>query len=243
MEPHSWTAVAASVAACLTTIAGILTVRRFGAWARANTTVFASFAAGTLVAVSFLHIVPASFAMSGSAPAFLLAGYLSMYAFNRFVTAHVCERPQTADYALGLVPMLGIGFHSLLDGVIYSIGFSVSQLTGGLMALGMVLHEFPEGIVTYVLLLRGGFSERRSFVLAFLAAALTTPVGTLLSCPLVDRIGKDLLGVLLALSAGALIYIGASHLLPQADREPAPHGFAALAAGVVLAIAIVSAHG
>lgn len=243
MEPHAWTAVAASLAAALTTLAGILAIRRFSAWARANTTLFACFAAGVLIAVSFLHIVPRSFGMNAQAPAFLLVGYLLMYAFNRFVTAHVCDRPQTADYALGLVPLLGIGFHSLLDGMIYSIGFSVSLLTGGLMALGMVLHEFPEGIVTYALLLRGGFSERRAFILAVLAAALTTPVGTLISYPLISRIGPDLLGALLALSAGALIYVGASHLLPQADREPARFRFAALMAGVTVAMGIIAAQG
>jgi zinc transporter ZupT len=162
-----------------------------------------------------------------------------MHLLNRFITAHVCDKPATAEYALGLVPLLGIGFHSFLDGVVYSISFSVSTLTGSLVALGMVLHEFPEGIVTYTLLIRGGFSERRSFALAFLAAALTTPLGTVVSYPFVSRIDPPLLGLLLALSAGALIYVGATHLLPQAERERRRFSLVALGAGILVAAGIV----
>lgn len=77
--------------------------------------------------------------------------------------------------------MLSIGFHSFIDGVIYSITFNVSILTGVLAAVGMVLHEFPEGIVTFVLLERAGFSRRRSTLYAFLAAALSTPLDTLVA--------------------------------------------------------------
>jgi zinc transporter ZupT len=43
--------------------------------------------------------------------------------------------------------MLGIGFHSFIDGFIYAITFTVSIFTGLLAATGMVLHEFPEGII------------------------------------------------------------------------------------------------
>jgi zinc transporter ZupT len=236
-------AIAASLIAGAVTTSGILTIRRYEAWARQNTTYFACFAAGVLIAVSFLHIVPKSFAMQERAPAYLFAGYLLMHVFNRFLTAYVCDKPQTAEYALGLVPLLGIGFHSLIDGVIYSIGFSVSLFTGSLVALGMVLHEFPEGIVTYTLLMRSGFTERQSLMLAFVAAAATTPFGTLASYPFVSRIDQPLLGSLLALSAGALIYVGATHLLPRAETEPRRFSLIALGAGVLAALGIVLTEG
>jgi zinc transporter ZupT len=238
-----WVAFAASTIAGVVTTAGILSIRCFETWARQNTTYFACFAAGVLIAVSFLHIVPKSFGMNEHAPTYLFVGYLLMHLFNRFITAYVCDKPQTADYALGLVPLLGIGLHSFLDGVVYSISFSVSVLTGVLVALGMVLHEFPEGIVTYTLLVRSGFAERRSFVLAFVAAALTTPLGTLVSYPFVRRIDQPLLGSLLALSAGALIYVGATHLLPRAETEPRKFSLVALGAGVVVALGIILSKG
>lgn len=235
--------LAASLSAGAVTTAGIVAIRRYGDWARRNTTYFACFAAGVLIAVSFLHIVPGSFAMNAEAPLWLFAGYMATHLLNRFLTAYVCDRPETAELAIGLVPLIGIGFHSFLDGVVYSISFSVSLLTGGLVALGMVLHEFPEGIVTYALLVRGGVSERRAFWLAFLAAGATTPLGTLVSWPWISRIAEDLLGAALAASAGALIYVGATHLLPRAEREPRRFSLLALAAGVAVALGIVLSKG
>lgn len=239
MISHFWTAFLASALAALVTTAGIYVIRRFEGWGRRNTTYFACFAAGTLIAVSFLHIIPKAFQMSPGAPVFLLVGYLFMHFFNRFITAYVCDRPTTVDYAIGLVPMLGIGFHSFIDGAIYSVTFTVSTFTGVLAATGMVLHEFPEGIVTYLLLVRGGLGERAAFALAFLAAALTTPLGMLASYPFVSRIDAPTLGVLLSLSAGALVYVGATHLLPQSEREPRRYSLVALGAGVLVALVIV----
>jgi zinc and cadmium transporter len=239
MEQNFWTAFAASLVAGGVTTIGILAVRHFEAWARQNVTYFACFAAGVLIAVSFLHIIPTALANSAQAPIYLLAGYLFMLVFNRFLTAYVCDKPETADYSLGLVPLVGIGFHSFLDGVVYSISFSVGMLTGALVALGMVLHELPEGIVTYALLVRSGFSARQSFLFAFLAAALTTPLGTLTSFPFVSQISPPLLALLLAFSAGALIYVGATHLLPRAEREPRRFSLVALAAGTLVALGII----
>lgn len=177
--------------------------------------------------------------MTSNAPACLLAGYFAMHVFNRFITAHVCDRPETSEYAIGLIPMLGIGLHSLIDGAVYSVTFTVSLFTGTLAAIGTVLHEFPEGVITYLLLLRGGFSAKRALLLAFLAAALTTPIGMLLSYPFIRAIDRPFLGSLLALSAGALVYVGATHLLPRAEREARRYSMIALAGGLLVAIAIV----
>lgn len=240
MGDQIWTPFAASLLAACVTTTGIYVIRRFEAWGRRNTTYFACFAAGVLIAVSFLHIIPTAFAMSPQAPVYLLAGYLLMHFLNRFLTAYVCDKPETADYAIGLVPMLGIGFHSFIDGVIYSITFTVSFFTGVLTAIGMVLHEFPEGIVTYLLMLRGGFAKKRAFLLAFLAAAVTTPLGTLVSYPVISQIEKPLLSALLSLSAGALVYVGATHLLPRAEREPRRFSLIALATGIVVAVGIIA---
>jgi zinc and cadmium transporter len=116
----------------------------------------------------------------------------------------------------------------------------VSILTGYLATMGMVLHEFPEGIITYLLLVKGGIGERKSVVLAFLAAAATTPLGMLVSWPLISAIEKSTLGALLALSAGALVYVGATHLLPRAEQEKRKFSLVALAGGVLVAVVIVA---
>ena len=162
---------------------------------------------------------------------------------DRFVVGHVCNRPQTERFALGLVPLVGLGVHSLFDGLVYSIGFNVSTLTGLAVAPGMIAHEFPEGVVTYALLRCSGFSARRSTLLAFAAVGLTTPLGTLLSYSLVAHLPDPVLGLLLAGSGGALIYVGATHLLPQASQAGHKPSLAALASGFLVAIGVSLARG
>lgn len=241
MGSSFWTAFGSSLLAAVVTSLGIFTIAGFRACGERHTSYFMSFAAGVLIAASFLHIVPESFAMNPRAPAWLLAGFVALHLINRFLTAYVCQRqPQRS---IGLLPMLGIGLHSLIDGAIYSVAFSVSIFTGYLAAMGMVLHEFPEGIVTYLLLLRGGLSEGRARLLAFMAAAVSTPIGMLASWPMLRVIDDSMLGALLALSAGALIYVGATHLLPRAEQEGARFSLLALAGGMLVAGFVVMTKG
>jgi zinc transporter ZupT len=236
-----WIPFSTSLLAAVVTTIGIYVIRHFEGWGRRNSTYFSCFAAGVLIAVSFLHIIPKSLGMNEQAPLYLLAGYVFMHLFNRFITAYVCDK--NPEFAIGLVPLLGIGFHSFLDGVVYSITFTVSTFTGILAAMGMVLHEFPEGIITYILLIRGGGGPKQSLWLAFLAAAVSTPLGTLVSYPMISRIEPSLLGALLSVSAGALIYVGATHLLPHAEREPAKYSLLALAGGILVAAGIILSKG
>ena len=231
--------VLTSFLACAVTTIGIYVISKYEQWGREHSAYFMSFAAGVLISVSFMHIIPKSFEMNSTAPVFLLAGFLAIHLFNRFLDLYICHEYECADYAVGIIPMLGIGFHSFIDGVIYSVTFNVSILTGVLAAIGMVLHEFPEGIVTFVLLERGGFSRRKSAIYAFLAAAISTPLGTLVSYPFINNIKRSTLGIWLAVSAGALVYVGASHLLPAVERENKKYSVLALAAGVLVAIFIV----
>lgn len=239
MDGSFWTTFGVSLFAMACTSAGLYLITHFEQWGRRSTTYFASFAAGVLISVSFLHLLPRSMTLSQRGPVFVLVGYMAMYIVNRFLARYVCDRPATSDFALGLVPAIGIGVHSFIDGVIYSITFEVSVFTGSLAALGMILHEFPEGIVVYVLLLKGGFDKKRAMWLAFVLAALTTPLGMLVSYPAVSYIGDETLHALLALSGGALIYVGATHLLPHAEHEPRKYSLIALATGIVVAIGIV----
>jgi ZIP family zinc transporter/zinc and cadmium transporter len=61
----------------------------------------------------------------------------------------------------------------------------------------------------------------------------------LVSYPFISRIDDTLLGALLSISAGALVYVGATHLLPQAEKEPRKYSLLALGAGILVAVIIV----
>jgi zinc transporter ZupT len=236
-----WAPFLASILAAVITGAGIYTVRRHGAWAHENGAYILCFAAGVLITISFLHLVPESFELAAHAPLYLLAGYLLLFFLNRFLDAYASHGEPDASrrVRIGIIPVIGIGCHSLVDGIIYPITFTVSLFTGITAAVGMVLHEFPEGVISYVLLTSGGFSERKSLLFAVAAASLTTPVGTLISYPFISKVGQPLLGSLLSLSAGALLYVGASHLLPEALREKRRYSTVALFCGVAAAVIMV----
>jgi len=240
---ESFWAVVVSLLACLVTTIGICTIRKYEEWGKKSVTYFMCFASGVLISVSFLHVIPKSFEMNVNAPIFLLAGYLFLHVTNRFLSGYVCDKLGSARGSLGPIAAMGIGFHSFVDGIIYSVTFSVSVFTGTLAALGMVLHEFPEGVVTFLLLRTSGIDEKKSMTYAFLAAAISTPLGTLLSYPLIGSLNESVLGSLLAFSAGALVYVGATHLLPHAEKESKKYSILALTIGILVAILIITFNG
>ncbi|MBW3018667.1 ZIP family metal transporter [Candidatus Woesearchaeota archaeon] len=237
-----WTFAAATIAMVVTTI-GIFVINKYASWGKRKVVYFAAFAAGVLISVSFLHIIPESIEMSPYAPVGILVGFLVLHLINKFWNSFVCGHDEKCEHSLeGMIPAIGIGFHSFIDGIIYSVTFNVSVFTGVLAAIGLVMHEFPEGVVTYILLHKGGLSKGKSAFYAFLAAAITTPLGMLVSWPFIATLKGTSLGFLLALSAGALVYVGATHLLPEVEKENKMSTLLAMAAGIAVAVVIVMGH-
>lgn len=229
----------ASSLACVVTALGIYVITHFAEWGNKNVAHFMSFAAGVLLTVSLLHILPEAYAMNSRAPIFVLIGFLGLYISNRILDRHRFHGHDEVKVSLGIVPMIGIGIHSFLDGVIYSVTFNVSIFTGVLAAIGLVLHEFPEGIVTFLLLERGGFSRKKAVIWSLIAAAFSTPLGTLISYPFINAIDPSILGLMLAFSAGALLYVAATHLLPAIEEENRNNVLISLFVGVLVAVIIV----
>lgn len=231
--------LASSLAACAVTTLGIYMISRYAAWSRKHSGYFVSFAAGVLLTVSLLHLIPRSLEINPRSPYYFLIGFLALYVLNHFINIYLC-RNDGDDLAIpGLTPVLGITLHSLIDGVIYAVTFQVSIFTGALTALGMILHEFPEGVITFVLLERGGLGRRKAAGYAFLAAALSTPLGAVTAYPLISILRGRTLGALLALSAGALVYVGAAHLVPEVEEQENLSSLLTLMAGVAAGVLII----
>lgn len=222
--------LASSLAALMTTV-GILAASGSARWLRHRSGLLVAFASGALTGLAILGLIPEALTMNPSAPYWVLGGFFVFHLLDRVVSA--VESP---DVAAGIVPVLGIGLHSLLDGVIMTVTFNVSILTGALAAVGMVAHELPEGVITFAFLEAAGVGRRRAVLWAFLAAAISTPIGTVVSFPLIQGIGEATLGALLALAGGALTYVGASHLLPRTADDHPVQNLLAVAAGVAIAV-------
>ena len=240
MDNNTFLAVllASGLSAVVTSI-GIYVIVRYAEWGNKNVAYFMGFAAGVLMTTSLMHILPEAYEMSSQAPVWVLVGFMALHILNTLLNKFGLHDHHGSDITLGVIPMIGIGIHSLLDGFIHSVTFNVSIFTGVLAAIGMVLHEFPEGIVTFLLLERGGFTRKKAILWAVVAAGLTTPLGTLISFPFIHRIERSTLGGMLAFSAGALVYVGATHLIPAMQQEKRRNTLWALLAGIAVALVIV----
>ncbi|KXA91737.1 zinc permease [candidate division MSBL1 archaeon SCGC-AAA259A05] len=236
--------LAASLLSALLCTLGILTIWNFREWAKKSTNYFMYFASGVLIAVAFLIASPKAFEMNDRGPVYLLAGFLGIFLINRFMGVYIChERELKRECRIGLVGALGIAFHSLVDGVIYATTYTVSIFLGAMATLGMIFHEFPEGIVAFSLFTKSGFGGRKSLFYAFLVAALTTPIGAIVSFPFISSLQGPNLGVLMGLAAGVLAYVGVGHLLPEAEREAKKYGLLAFALGILVAVGLTLTKG
>lgn len=228
-----------ALAAAVVNGAGILAIFRYRDWAERSLAYVMCFAAGVLLATPLLHALPSAIEKNPDAGFSALSGFLFMF-FSNAVIKHYTQQE---TLAFGVTAVEGIGIHSLVDGVVYTVTFSISLLTGVLAGTGLVVHEFAEGVITYLVLLEGNVPERRAAVYAFFVAALTTPIGAFLAYPLVNGIGQAHLGLLLGFVSGVLLYVSAAHLLPEARSYEKEHSAVALVAGVGLALFIVFSRG
>lgn len=148
-------------------------------------------------------------------------------------------KTKESELAFGITAIEGIAIHSFIDGVIYSVTFSVATLTGILAGTGLVAHEFAEGIITFSFLIKGKVAPRKAAAIAFVAASLTTPFGAFVAWPLINRLSSSMLGLALGAVSGVLIYISASHLLPEARVNEKHHSFASFFAGVLFSLLLL----
>ena len=122
MFPETILAIIFSLIACISTSIGIFIIWKYREWGRRNVVYFMSFAAGLLIAVSLLHIIPKSLELNVSAPLFVLLGFLALHVYDSFLDDHssLNHEEGTNHYrSLGIISTWGIGLHSFVDGIVY----------------------------------------------------------------------------------------------------------------------------
>lgn len=242
------TPLAFGLVAALVTSLGLVLVALRAEWSARNAQLFALAAGGMLVTLTLLHIAPEALARSANAPGSMLAGFLGGLLLSqamRLIVGETVPAGAALTPGLALTPVLAIGLHSFIDGVVYAVTFAASFDSGLYTATGLIMHEFPEGVIAFAILRGAGLSSRMSFFWAFLAAACTTPLGVVVSGPIVHAVGDAVLNQLFALSAGLLLFVATGPLLSPTREQPPRRGLAAIGAGVAIALAIALApiHG
>jgi len=234
----TWIAIFAISAAAINGL-GILTIYKKKEWAERSKTYFMCFAAGVLISVPLMSAFPEAVEKNHNAGFFALIGFLFMFFSNKIIQ----YRTKKKSLAFGITAIEGIAIHSFVDGMIYTVTFNISILTGFLAGIGLVIHEFAEGIITYSFLIEGGFNKKKSIFYAFLISSLTTPLGAFIAYPFVAKLNQSILGLSLGFVVGVLIYISASHLLPEARGHEGKHSVITFLGGVALALLIVLTKG
>ena len=225
-------AVAASLVAALIASLGLASAVMTRGWAERNAPYFTAFAAGVLVTTA-LTLLPEAARATPVAPFAALIGYLVLYGINLGF-----KRSSGAV----LAPLAAIGLHSFVDGLEYGILFEHSTYTGLLASLGLIAHEFAEGVILYAVLRGAGLRAGAALLGAFLGAAVTTPLGAVASQPLLDVLGEVGIGTLLAAAAGALLYVGATHLPTHLTQEGRSGMIVVYLLGVALSLSFSATH-
>lgn len=226
--------VAASISA-----AGIFAMSIGNDWAKRNAPFFSAFAVGLIGVGVFFHLIPEAASISKFAVSWVAAGFAAMVLLGMGVQLAVNRQPNGAALTFGYASIIALGAHSFLDGAIYAASFHRDAFTGWLTTAGLILHEFPEGIIAYALLRHAGISNINAVILSLIAAAATTVGGTLFALFLIEVAGGVPIAPMLGGASGALIYVLIVHLGPHAASVPDKRGYDAASLGVIVGTAAV----
>jgi zinc transporter ZupT len=216
------TAVNATLTAILAAIgfsgASLLALLGGGLGARGRS-YSAAFAAGILLALAFVDLFPEGLELAGE-PAVVgfVGGFVLLFLTEVLTRAHTHHSPEerVSKHALGPF-VLGLMIHNFADGFVLGVSAKASAITSWLVGLGILVHQVPVGISLAAVLVSAS-ATRVQVVRTALLLGLAIPLAAGLTTVL--PLGSDqALGALIGVAGGVLAYIGATHLLPEAQAE------------------------
>jgi len=218
MNPILLSLVLGLTAAAANVFGGAVIVQKN--WERSYLRYFVALGAGFMLATSLVEMVPESVARGGRSAAFLvLAGYLLIHFFEHTVSPHFHFGEETHHDEFvavhkGYSVLLGLVIHTFFDGIAIASGFIVSNWLGWIIFLAVFLHKVPEGFTVSSVMLASGRSRGIAWgASGILGAATLAGVMTM-------ALFRHHVAAGLPLSAGVTIYVAASDLIPEVNKEP-----------------------
>jgi zinc and cadmium transporter len=196
-----------------------------------------SFAVGAMLAGALLHLIPRAYDRLGDGPltgGLVLAGVLGFFVLEKFLHwRHQHGDPEALVGATGhahhgrphhghpepfaAMNLVGDAAHNLIDGMIVAAAYLVSVPAGVVTTLAVMLHEIPQEIGDFGVLVYGGYSPRRALLYNFLSG-LTAVLGAVLALVVGTRV-EGFADWLLPVTAGAFLYVAGSDLIPELNRR------------------------
>lgn len=178
--------------------------------------------AGSMLAVSLVHILTESLEQSPNAIYAFIAGFLIIYVIEEFLTPHqhghkhddhVHEDPHEHYNHVALVSFIAIFTHTLLDGLGIRAGMGLSEATGYAVLFGVAVHQVPVSLSLAAIFRESKFT--RNVQITFLALfALAAPIGYVLSDVVLNQVDPATAGMAAAVAGGSLLYVATVDLLP-----------------------------
>jgi len=205
-------------AALANLLGGAIIVRR--SWERSYLRYFVALGSGFMLATAMMEMVPASLDLRGKSAGFLvLIGYLIVHLFEHTLSPHFhfgeeVHADEFVQAHKGYSVLLGLMIHTFFDGIAIASGFIISEWLGWIIFLAVFLHKVPEGFTIASVMLASGQSRGAAWAASMLLGAAT------LAGVLVMAISTRSVSAGLPISAGVTIYVAASDLIPEVNKEP-----------------------
>jgi ZIP family zinc transporter/zinc and cadmium transporter len=207
-----------AIAALADVAGGLVLVRARGVerWLK----YFVALGAGFLMATALLEMTPEGLKLNPHlGPVLIMAGYCAVHLLEHTINAHFhfgeeTHRGEFISARKGYAVLGGLSVHALFDGVAIGSGFAISGWLGWLIFLAILLHKAPEGFTMASVMLASGRSRATAFYSA-IALAVATLAGVL-----VIELVPQWVPYGLPVSAGVAIYVAATDLVPEVNREP-----------------------
>lgn len=211
-------------------------------WMKKISLYLVSFAAGALLGAAFFDLLPEALRQAqgktGESGIFMaiLAGILAFFLVEKMFKWHHCHDEECDARTLSSVVIFGDVIHNFLDGIAIAAAFLAGVPVGIATTIAVFFHEVPQEIGDFGVLLHSGYAKGKVFLYNFFGA-LATPVGALIGFFLLSYI-SPWLGIILAFTAGAFIYISTSDLIPEVRHKEKGDEFGHVFT-IILGIAVV----
>ena len=179
----------------------------------------AAFAAGILLALTFVDLFPEGLELAGKlAIGGFVLGFVLLFLTEVLTRAHTHHAPEEGVLKHALRPfVLGLAIHNFADGFVLGVSAKAAGVTSWLVGLGVLVHQVPVGIsLAAVLVAAHATSTRVLRTAASLGLAIPVAAGLTAAFPVP---GDGVLGLLTGIAGGVLAYLGSAHLLPEAQAE------------------------
>ncbi|MCK9614587.1 MAG: ZIP family metal transporter [Candidatus Omnitrophica bacterium] len=207
-----------------------------------------SFAVGGLFGDAFIHLLPEAFKELGAnltTSLYIILGIVIFFILEKFIRWHHCHVPASEHQLHPVVALnlLGDGVHNFIDGLIIGATYCVSIPLGVTTTLAVILHEIPQEIGDFGVLVHGGLSIKKALIFNFLSAA-TSILGAIVALSIGPH-AKGFTTALVPITAGGFIYIAGSDLIPELHQgcdvkiSSAALQFISLLLGVAMMAALV----